>query len=468
MEETRPRAAIYVRISNDKAGAGLGVQRQEADCRAVAARLGWAVAEVIDDNDLSAYDRRKGRPGYKRLLAGLRSGEFTAVIAWHADRLHRRTAELEQFLDLIESTGAKVATVQGGDLDLSSPDGRMTAKLLATIAQREIEHGRERMIRAKAQAAASGQWRGGRRPYGYEDDGVTIREDEAATIRYAATQVLAGRSMRALTAEVNAAGARTTTGKPFTGTTLRVVLLRARNAALIEHKGEVIGAAAWPPILDEDTWRAVVGILTDPARITNTGDGSPNLLTGVATCGVCGLACQAGKSRDLTVYRCPQDGRHVARSRNLTDELVREVIVELLRRPEALRRALSPADGVDLDGTRAEVAALTARLDQLGLDYADGMLTAAQVRTATERLQSRLDDARDRLATAAASTGFEDLAAAPDPGQMFLDAPVDRQRAIVRALADVVILPSPRGRPAGWKPGQPYFRPETIRITPKA
>ena len=51
---------------------------------------------------------------------------------------------------------------------------------------------------------------------------------------------------------------------------------------------------------------------------------------------------------------------------------------------------------------------------------------------------------------------------------MFLDAPVDRQRAIVRALADVVILPSPRGRPAGWKPGQPYFRPETIRITPKA
>ncbi|KLU08086.1 recombinase family protein [Kocuria sp. SM24M-10] len=467
MEQTRPRAALYVRISNDKAGAGLGVQRQESDCRSLAARLGWAVAEVIDDNDLSAYDRRKGRPGYRRLLAGLRSGEFTAVLAWHADRLHRRTAELEEFLDLIESTGAKVATVQGGDLDLSSPDGRMTAKLLATIAQREIEHGRERMVRAKAQAAASGQWRGGRRPYGYEPDGVTVREEEAAVVRYAAEQVLAGRSMRALTAEVNAQGARTTTGKPFSSTTLRTVLLRPRNAALIDHKGEILGAASWPPLLDEDTWRAVVGILTDPARVTTSGDGSPNLLTGVATCGTCGLPVQAGKSRDLTVYRCPTDQRHVARSRDLTDELVRAVIVELLRRPEALRRALAPAEGVDLEGTRAEVAALTARLDQLGLDYADGLLNAAQVKTATQRLQGRLDEARDRLAAAAASTGFEDLAAAPDPGALFLAAPVDRQRSIVRALAEVVILPSPRGRPAGWTPGQPYFRPETIKITPR-
>lgn len=467
MEQVRPRAAIYVRISNDKAGAGLGVQRQEADCRALAARLGWAVAEVISDNDLSAYDRRKPRPGYRRLLAGLKSGEFTAVLAWHADRLHRRTADLDEFITVIESAGARVATVQGGDLDLSSPDGRMTARLLATIAQREIEHGHERMRRAKAQAAASGQWRGGRRPYGYEADGVTVREDEAEVIRYAAAQILAGRSMRALAAEVSAQGARTTTGKPFIGTTLRTVLLRPRNAGLIDHKGEEVGAASWPPILEEDTWRAVVGILRDPARVKYTGDGSPNMLTGVAKCGTCGLPVQAGKSRELTVYRCPTDQRHVARSRDLTDETVRSVVVELLRRPDALRRMLAPQEGTDLEALRAEVAALTARLDQLGLDYADGLLNATQVRTATERLTSRLEEAREALAAAAASTGFEDLASAPDPGELFLESPVDRQRTIVRALVDVTVLPSPRGRPAGWVPGTPYFRPETIRITPR-
>ncbi|HEX9497165.1 MAG TPA: hypothetical protein VF926_01955, partial [Mycobacterium sp.] len=32
---TPPRAGIYVRISDDREGRGLGVERQEEDCRAL-------------------------------------------------------------------------------------------------------------------------------------------------------------------------------------------------------------------------------------------------------------------------------------------------------------------------------------------------------------------------------------------------------------------------------------------------
>ncbi|MDT7743539.1 MAG: site-specific recombinase, partial [Actinomycetota bacterium] len=35
-----PRAAVYCRISRDKVGAGLGVERQRADCVELAKRLG--------------------------------------------------------------------------------------------------------------------------------------------------------------------------------------------------------------------------------------------------------------------------------------------------------------------------------------------------------------------------------------------------------------------------------------------
>lgn len=35
------RAAIYCRISDDREGAGLGVARQDVDCREQADRLGW-------------------------------------------------------------------------------------------------------------------------------------------------------------------------------------------------------------------------------------------------------------------------------------------------------------------------------------------------------------------------------------------------------------------------------------------
>ena len=62
---TARRAAIYARISNDpgtanddqprRGGNGLGVQRQQDDCRALADQLGWEVVAVHVDNDISAY-----------------------------------------------------------------------------------------------------------------------------------------------------------------------------------------------------------------------------------------------------------------------------------------------------------------------------------------------------------------------------------------------------------------------------
>jgi site-specific DNA recombinase len=85
---TTRRAAIYARISRDREGGGLGVDRQRDDCRALAARLGWDVVAVYTDNDLSAY-AGKPRPGYRALLDAIDAGQVNAVIAWHPDRLHR-------------------------------------------------------------------------------------------------------------------------------------------------------------------------------------------------------------------------------------------------------------------------------------------------------------------------------------------------------------------------------------------
>ncbi|MBA3489531.1 MAG: recombinase family protein, partial [Longispora sp.] len=59
------RAGIYVRISQDREGAGLGVARQETDCRALCERLGWTVVDVYADNDTSAYSGAP-RPQWSR------------------------------------------------------------------------------------------------------------------------------------------------------------------------------------------------------------------------------------------------------------------------------------------------------------------------------------------------------------------------------------------------------------------
>src|SRR5258708_35985353 len=76
------RAAIYVRISNDKTGAGLDVGKQEADCSVLAARFGLDVSAVHIDNVISAFNGRMSTtpPGYLDLLADITTRRVEPVM----------------------------------------------------------------------------------------------------------------------------------------------------------------------------------------------------------------------------------------------------------------------------------------------------------------------------------------------------------------------------------------------------
>ena len=84
------------------------------------------------------------------------------------------------------------------------PLGRLIARNLGSVAQYEVEQTRKFRIRSpkKAQAADDGKYRGGPRPYGFEADGVTVRENEALVIREATTSILASRSLGAVAREL--------------------------------------------------------------------------------------------------------------------------------------------------------------------------------------------------------------------------------------------------------------------------
>ncbi|MGB6124419.1 MAG: recombinase family protein, partial [Gordonia sp. (in: high G+C Gram-positive bacteria)] len=76
-------AAIYTRISLDKTGEGVGVERQEEQCRALAGLHGYRIigdaeADFFSDNSLSAY---KGieRPRFNALCALIELGEVDRV-----------------------------------------------------------------------------------------------------------------------------------------------------------------------------------------------------------------------------------------------------------------------------------------------------------------------------------------------------------------------------------------------------
>jgi site-specific DNA recombinase len=458
------RAVVYTRISRDRVGAGLGVERQEADCRQLAVKLGWEVVAVHADNDLSAYTG-KPRPGYLALLEDLKAGRADAVLVWHTDRLHRSPAELEDYIGVCQPREVPTVTVKAGPLDLTSPSGRMVARQLGAVARYEVEHMAERQQRARLQAVTDGRWTGGRRPYGYAADGITVMEAEAAVVREVAHQVLAGVSLRRICAELNARGVRTSTGKAWQQTSLRTVLLRPRNAGLMQHRGQVVGPANWPAILEEDTWRAVVAVLTDSGRRTQTTTARRWLLSKIAVCGVCGAPVKSTSTSGRTVYAC-SSGKHVVRDAAKVDAFVEQVILERLSRPDA-RELLVPDKKVDTTALHGRDTALRERLDELGRMFADGEIDARQLREGTERIRTQRADISAQLADAGRGSVLAGVADAPDPAAVWQGLDLDRRRAVVDVLVQVVILPGRRGRRPGWAAGEDYFDPRTVAVTPK-
>src|SRR5438034_8339473 len=200
------RAGIYARISSDREGDGLGVNRQLEDCKQLAGLRGWQVVETYVDDDVSAYGG-KPRPEYGRMLHDLRTGTITGVLVYHLDRLHRQPKELEEFFEVCKDAGVDDLATVTGRIDLADPDGQFQARILGAVAKKESDDKSRRIRRKHAELAVNGKVSGGgSRPYGYEADKLTVRPAEAAVIKDCARRLLAGEPVRSIAADLNERG----------------------------------------------------------------------------------------------------------------------------------------------------------------------------------------------------------------------------------------------------------------------
>lgn len=457
------RAVIYVRISKDREGAGLGVDRQREDCVALAERMGWLVVGTYTDNDISAYSG-KLRPGYTSMMKSLEQGDADAIIAWHTDRLHRSPRELESFIDLCERQGLSVQTVRAGVIDLSNASGRMVARMLGAAARHEVEHAVERQKRAKMQAAMDGKYRGGRRPFGYESDGVTVRPQEAAELLAATQRVLAGVSLSQIAREWNERHVLTTMGNTWRSREVRNLLLRSRNAALISHENEIVGQARWPAVVPPEDFYAVRALLTDPSRRQGGSRERRWLGSGVYRCGVCGAkirtATQYGASRDRKrpAYRCSASA-HLTRVAPPVDELVEAVVLDRLGRPDAA--LVLGAQGTNSALLQGKRDGIQLRLDELAGMFADGAVDGSQLREGTLRLRQSLLDVDAELVQARGASDLANLVlSGEDLAKTWRSTSVTVRGRVVDSLMTVTLLKSARGR----QPDGSYFNPEHVQI----
>lgn len=475
-------AAIYCRISSDKTGAGLGVERQEADCRELANRLGLEVKHVLVDNDISAYSGKK-RPGYEELLRLIESREIGYVVAWHTDRLHRRLRDLLDYCDAVEKASTKTVTVKAGDIDLSTAMGIAQAQMGAVFAENYVRSAKEKLLRKKLELAQNGKFLGGQRPYGFEPRREGIREKEAAVLREMAQMIIDGSSYRTVAFEMNHRGIRTQHGKKWAAINVRNVLIRPINAGIVDHHG-VQYKAKTPAIFTPEEWAALqAAIRINRSKSNHPGRFRKHMLNGLLFCGNCGAKMfhKSKQQRDGTYKTAAACGKthsqtgewhgcgKVSRRVEPIIDLVTDALIYRLDSPELAQQIQrQQTNSTELADLLSKQSALNARIAQLSDDfYVRGLLDRDEFERVKLSANAELKAIDEAIEKSTRSTMLPSISLSGDIRAAWETASLEWKRDLLfQVIERIEVMPKPKIKgyyPPRYK-DQFWFDPELIKI----
>ena len=402
------RALIYARLSR-ATEQSTSIERQVAECRELASRR-WpdaAVRVYTDDGVSGAVDLRK-RPGFRSLMDEWAPGDV--LVFWKIDRLARSLVGFVGLLREAESIGVSLVSVHD-PLDLSTPQGRMAAQMLAVFAEFERGVIRDRVVAMRRHLARQGRWTGGRPPYGlkpapHPDGGkVLVRDEEAAkVIRHIAERIEAGESITGIAADLQRKGVASprlhssTKANPvpsaWSAAGIRTILSHPSVAGyqvdpitkrLVRDRGRPV--QVWEPVLTEEEQTRILALIPKKERLPTAGH---YWLYQVAKCGICGgnlrrYRDNGRNSPNTPSYRClgPLKARHkmVGCVASRLDDYVNEAVLSTLGGLEYGEREW--VGGVSRE---ADLERLREFLDELEDDRKAGLFSTDEGRARYRRL----------------------------------------------------------------------------------
>src|SRR5258705_1390576 len=155
-------------------GTQLGYARVSTEHQSLDQQTDALAAAGVDDariytDKLSGTSTRQQRPGLAALLDYARQGDAIVVVG--IDRLGRNAAEVMTTIRDLGERGIVLRSLREG-IDTSNASGRMVAGALASLAELELELGKERRTAARDARRARGQSIG--RPKALSDEKVAL------------------------------------------------------------------------------------------------------------------------------------------------------------------------------------------------------------------------------------------------------------------------------------------------------
>lgn len=328
------RVSLYARYSSDNQSVS-SIEDQFRICRDQAAREKWKVVGVYKDAAISGASVTL-RPGIQALLQDAQAGKFEIVLAEALDRISRDQADVAILYKHFKFAGVTLVTLAEGEISELHVGlkGTMNALFLKDLAAKTHRGLRGRVEKGKA---------GGGLCYGYDvvkrlnGDGEQVRgerkinEAEAEIVRRIFREFAAGKSPKAIAADLNRDGIPGPNGKAWGDTTIRGHVCRGtgivnnelyagvlvwnrlryiKNPATGKRVSRVNPEAEWIRtevqelrIVDEDLWQAArrrqeeisrqfenvtKGVRAYRAKHVNELRRPAFLFSGLLKCGCCG------------------------------------------------------------------------------------------------------------------------------------------------------------------------------------
>ncbi len=146
------KTAIYVRVST----------KDQSHASQLPDLERWAAAHdgEIEWFKDSFTGKTMSRPGMDKLMASLYAHEIERIVVWRLDRLGRTTKGLCELFEELQARKVDLVSLRDG-FSLSSPAGRLHARILASVAEYETEIRTERVRAGQVVARKKGKRWGG-------------------------------------------------------------------------------------------------------------------------------------------------------------------------------------------------------------------------------------------------------------------------------------------------------------------
>lgn len=363
------KVAIYIRVSTNHQIDKDSLPMQRNDLVAYASIM-LNTDDYVIFEDAGYSGKNTDRPAFQEMMSRIRNGEFTHMLVWKIDRISRNLLDFATMYNELKRLGVAFVS-KNEQFDTSTAMGEAMLKIILVFAELERNMTSERVTATMISRASSGQWNGGRVPYGYDYDAktktFTINEAEKEVVILIHDIYNKKHSINTVTNELNRLGIKTRAGNNWSVPSIHIILksiFYTGSYLYNKHKDgdryQIKPESEWiiienhhPQIISKEQKDNIIKMLKQNQKIdaANSNYVSPtniHIFGGIVYCEQCGArmtSCPGNIKRFKRVYSrysCPNRRNFTCDAKHTNDDNIGEILFNYILNMLNIQSNFSP------------------------------------------------------------------------------------------------------------------------------